>query len=127
MFAPSSMPFSFVTALGGIRPAVVSDEYEAMKAAGTLDEDVLYVTPVTEQTTIAEATEMTATTSCFSGVRYIWLGSISPALTAAANCSADRTFKMNSPIVTVVFAIHSPLYIVSLCIKQARKVALLYP
>ena len=31
-----------------------------MKAAGTLDDDVLYVTPVTEQTTIAEATETTA-------------------------------------------------------------------
>ena len=40
--------------------AVSEDEYEAMKAAGTLDEDVLYVTPVTEQTTIAEATETTA-------------------------------------------------------------------
>ena len=40
--------------------AVSQDEYEAMKAAGTLDDDVLYVTPVTEQTTIAEATETTA-------------------------------------------------------------------
>ena len=40
--------------------AVSQDEYEAMKEAGTLDDDVLYVTPVTEQTTIAEATETTA-------------------------------------------------------------------
>ena len=37
--------------------AVSQDEYEAMKEAGTLDEDVLYVTPASESVTIPEATE----------------------------------------------------------------------
>ena len=40
--------------------AVSQDEYEAMKEAGTLDEDVLYVTPASESGTIPEATETTA-------------------------------------------------------------------
>jgi hypothetical protein len=40
--------------------AVSQDEYEAMKEAGTLDEDVLYVTPASESVTIPEATETTA-------------------------------------------------------------------
>lgn len=39
--------------------AVSQDEYEAMKEAGTLDEDVLYVTPASESVTIPEATETT--------------------------------------------------------------------
>ena len=39
---------------------VSEDEYKAMKEANTLDEDVLYVTPVTEEVNIAEATENTA-------------------------------------------------------------------
>lgn len=39
---------------------VSQDEYEAMKEAGTLDEDVLYVTPASESDTIPEATETTA-------------------------------------------------------------------
>ena len=37
--------------------AVSQDEYEAMKEAGTLDEEVLYVTPASESVTIPEATE----------------------------------------------------------------------
>ena len=40
--------------------AVSQDEYEAMKEAGTLDEDVLYVTPASDSVTIPEATETTA-------------------------------------------------------------------
>lgn len=40
--------------------AVSQDKYEAMKEAGTLDEDVLYVTPASESITIPEATETTA-------------------------------------------------------------------
>lgn len=40
--------------------AVSQDEYEAMKKAGTLDEDVLYVTPASESVTIPEATETAA-------------------------------------------------------------------
>lgn len=40
--------------------AVSQDEYEARKEAGTLDEDVLYVTPASESVTIPEATETTA-------------------------------------------------------------------
>lgn len=40
--------------------AVSQDEYEAMKEAGTLDEDVLYVTPTSESVTIPEATETAA-------------------------------------------------------------------
>ena len=40
--------------------AVSQDEYEAMKEAGTLDEDVLYVTPASESVTIPEATETAA-------------------------------------------------------------------
>ena len=40
--------------------AVSQDEYEAMKEAGTLNEDVLYVTPASESVTIPEATETTA-------------------------------------------------------------------
>ena len=40
--------------------AVSQDEYESMKEAGTLDEDVLYVTPASESVTIPEATETTA-------------------------------------------------------------------
>lgn len=40
--------------------SVSQDEYEAMKEAGTLDEDVLYVTPASESVTIPEATETTA-------------------------------------------------------------------
>jgi hypothetical protein len=40
--------------------AVSQDEYEAMKEAGTLDEDVLYVTPASESVTIPEATGTTA-------------------------------------------------------------------
>lgn len=40
--------------------AVSQDKYEAMKEAGTLDEDVLYVTPASESVTIPEATETTA-------------------------------------------------------------------
>ena len=40
--------------------AVSQDEYEAMKEAGTLDEDVLYVTPTSESVTIPEATETNA-------------------------------------------------------------------
>lgn len=40
--------------------AISQDEYEAMKEAGTLDEDVLYVTPASESVTIPEATETTA-------------------------------------------------------------------
>ena len=40
--------------------AVSQNEYEAMKEAGTLDEDVLYVTPASESVTIPEATETTA-------------------------------------------------------------------
>ena len=40
--------------------AVSQDEYEAMKEAGTLDEDVLYVTPASESVTIPEATETIA-------------------------------------------------------------------
>lgn len=40
--------------------AVSQDDYEAMKEAGTLDEDVLYVTPASESVTIPEATETTA-------------------------------------------------------------------
>ena len=40
--------------------AVSQDEYEAMKEAGTLDEDVLYATPASESVTIPEATETTA-------------------------------------------------------------------
>ncbi|WP_337595823.1 hypothetical protein, partial [Gemmiger sp.] len=40
--------------------AVSQDEYEAMKEAGTLDEDVLYVTPASESVTIPDATETTA-------------------------------------------------------------------
>lgn len=40
--------------------AVSQDEYEAMKEAGTLDEDVFYVTPASESVTIPEATEATA-------------------------------------------------------------------
>ena len=40
--------------------AVSQDEYEAMKEAGTLDEDVLYVTPASESVTIPEATETNA-------------------------------------------------------------------
>lgn len=40
--------------------AVSQGEYEAMKEAGTLDEDVLYVTPASESVTIPEATETTA-------------------------------------------------------------------
>ena len=40
--------------------AVSQDEYEAMKEAGTLDEDILYVTPAIESVTIPEATETTA-------------------------------------------------------------------
>ena len=40
--------------------AVSQDEYEAMKEAGALDEDVLYVTPASESVTIPEATETTA-------------------------------------------------------------------
>ena len=43
--------------------AVSQDEYEAMKEAGTLDEDVLYVTPASESVTIPEATEATETTA----------------------------------------------------------------
>lgn len=39
---------------------VSQDEYEAMKEAGTLDEDVLYVTPASESVTIPEATETAA-------------------------------------------------------------------
>lgn len=40
--------------------AVSQDKYEAMKEAGTLDEDVLYVTPASESVTIPEATETNA-------------------------------------------------------------------
>lgn len=40
--------------------AVSQDKYESMKEAGTLDEDVLYVTPASESVTIPEATETTA-------------------------------------------------------------------
>lgn len=40
--------------------SVSQDEYEAMKEAGTLDEDVLYVTPASESVTIPEATETNA-------------------------------------------------------------------
>lgn len=40
--------------------AVSQDEYEAMKEAGTLDEDVLYVTPASASVTIPEATETAA-------------------------------------------------------------------
>ena len=40
--------------------AVSQDKYEAMKEAGTLDEDVLYVTPASESVTIPEATETAA-------------------------------------------------------------------
>ena len=40
--------------------AVSQDEYEAMKEAGTLDEDVLYVTPASDSVTIPEATGTTA-------------------------------------------------------------------
>ena len=40
--------------------AVSQDEYEAMQEAGTLDEDVLYVTPASESVTIPEATETDA-------------------------------------------------------------------
>lgn len=40
--------------------AVSQDEYEAMKEAGTLDDDVLYVTPASDSVTIPEATETTA-------------------------------------------------------------------
>lgn len=40
--------------------AVSQDEYEAMKEAGALDEDVLYVTPASESVTIPEATETAA-------------------------------------------------------------------
>lgn len=40
--------------------AVSQDEYESMKEAGTLDEDVLYVTPASESVTIPEATETNA-------------------------------------------------------------------
>lgn len=40
--------------------AVSQDEYESMKEAGTLDEDVLYVTPASESVTIPEATETAA-------------------------------------------------------------------
>lgn len=40
--------------------AVSQDKYEAMKEAGTLDEDVLYVTPASESVTIPEATETSA-------------------------------------------------------------------
>lgn len=40
--------------------AVYQDEYESMKEAGTLDEDVLYVTPASESVTIPEATETNA-------------------------------------------------------------------
>mgnify|MGYP006967680831 CR=1 FL=1 len=40
--------------------AVSQNEYEAMKEAGTLDEDVLYVTPASESVTIPEATETAA-------------------------------------------------------------------
>lgn len=36
------------------------DEYEAMKEAGTLNEDVLYVTSTSESVTIPEVTETTA-------------------------------------------------------------------
>lgn len=40
--------------------AVSQDEYDTMKEAGTLDEDVIYVTPASESVTISEATETTA-------------------------------------------------------------------
>lgn len=40
--------------------AVSQDKYESMKEAGTLDEDVLYVTPASESVTIPEATETNA-------------------------------------------------------------------
>lgn len=40
--------------------AVSQDKYEAMKEAGTLDEDVLYVTPASESVTIPEATDSLA-------------------------------------------------------------------
>lgn len=40
--------------------AVSQDEYESMKEASTLDEDVLYVTPASESVTIPEATETAA-------------------------------------------------------------------
>ena len=40
--------------------AVSQDEYESMKEAGTLDEDVIYVTPASESVTIPEATETAA-------------------------------------------------------------------
>lgn len=40
--------------------SVSQDGYEAMKEAGTLDEDVLYVTPASESVTIPEATETNA-------------------------------------------------------------------
>lgn len=40
--------------------SVSQDEYDAMKEAGTLDEDAIYVTPASESDTIPEATETTA-------------------------------------------------------------------